>query len=186
MDIIEIVRQFVEDECKKPTSNYGMEAYDNHFISVVEYAGDLADKLGGDKEVIILAAWLHDIGSIMDGRKNHHETGAEIAENKLMELGYPTDKIALVKKCVHNHRGSRQDVRESIEEQIVAEADALSNFDAVAGIFHAAYTTEGLGESEGKEAIVRKLQNKYNQLHFTESKRIIKPKYDAAMLLFGK
>jgi len=185
MDIIEKVRQFVEDECKKPTSNYGMEAYDNHFVSVVKYASDLADKLGGDKEVIILAAWLHDIGSIVDGRQNHHETGSKIAENKLKELGYPDEKIALVKRCIHNHRGSRNDARESIEEQIVAEADTLSNFDAVAGIFHAAYVTEKLGESDGREAAVRKLKNKYNKLHFEESRQIIKPKYEAAMLLFG-
>jgi uncharacterized protein len=186
MGIIETIRQFVEDECKKPTSNYGMEAYDNHFISTVKYAGGLADKLGGDKEVIILAAWLHDIGSIMDGRENHHETGAEIAGKKLAELNYPDDRIELVKKCIRNHRGSRNDVRESIEEKIVAEADALSNFDAIAGIFHVAYVTEGLNESDGREAAVRKLRNKYNKLHFDESRKLVQAKYDAAMLLFGQ
>ena len=53
---------------------------------------------------------------------NH--TGAKVAEEKLKELGYPIEKIELVRKCILNHRGSQQNFRDSIEEQILAEADA--------------------------------------------------------------
>ncbi|PIN79534.1 hypothetical protein COV16_03730, partial [Candidatus Woesearchaeota archaeon CG10_big_fil_rev_8_21_14_0_10_34_8] len=72
---------------------------------------------------------------------------------------------------------------ESIEEQIVAEADVLSNFDNIAGIFKAAFVYEKMNEGEAKDSVRKKLENKWNQLRFEDSKRIIKPKYEAAMLL---
>lgn len=183
MPIIAEIKNFVESECKKPTSKYGYEPFVYHFTPVVQYAEKLADELGGDKEVIIISAWLHDIGSIIHGREDHHITGAKIAEDKLTELGYPAEKIELVKKCIANHRGSRQDSRESIEEKILAEADVMSNFDNISGIFKAAFVYENMDQGQVKVAVRTKLENKYKQLHFDVSKEIIKPKYEAVMLL---
>lgn len=183
MDVVLEIKKFVEDECKKPSSKYGYEPFSFHFVHVVKYAETLADELGGDKEVISIAAWLHDIGSIMRGREDHHITGAEIAEEKLKELDYPKEKIELVKKCILNHRGSLQNSRESIEEQIVAEADVMSNFENIAGIFKAAFVYEKLDQGEAKDSVRRKLEGKWSQLHFEESKRIIKLKFEAAMVL---
>jgi uncharacterized protein len=183
MGIVEKIKNFVEAECLKPASKYGYEPFPHHFVPVVRYAGQLADELGGDKEVVVIAAWLHDIGSIIHGRKDHHITGAKIAEEKLTELGYPTDKIELVKKCILNHRGSQFNNCESIEEKIVAEADVLSSFENLAGIFKAAFVYENLTQAEAKESVRTKLENKWQQLHFDHSREIIRPKYEAAMLL---
>ncbi len=183
MDIVEQIKKFVEDECKKPTSKYGYDPFPFHFLQVVKYSEGLAEKLGGDKEVISLAAWLHDIGSIIYGRENHNVRGAEIAEMKLKELNYPPGKIELVKKCILNHRGSQQNERKTIEEQIVVEADVMSNFDNISGIFQAAFVYENKNQGEARESVRKKLENKYNQLRFEDSKKIIKPKYEAAMLL---
>jgi uncharacterized protein len=185
MDIITEVKNFVEKECQKPTSKYGHEPYEFHFVPMVHYALELADEYGGDKEVIAVAGWLHDIGSIIDGRDNHHISGSRIAEEKLREYNYPEDKIEKVKKCIENHRGSRGNMRESVEEKIIAEADVMSNFDNIAGIFKAAFTYEGLTQGEARVAVRQKLENKYNQLHFEVSKEIIRPKYEAAMLLLN-
>ena len=74
-EIVEDVRRFVEEECKKPNSNYGLDAYD-HLIHVKKYAETLAEEFNVDLELIKLAALLHDIGSIMKGRENHHINGA--------------------------------------------------------------------------------------------------------------
>jgi len=183
MDIVQEIKNFVESECKKPESKYGYEPFEFHFVPVVQYAEKLAMELGGDKEVILIAAWLHDIGSIVHGRKDHHITGAQIAEEKLEELGYSAEKIELVKKCILNHRGSQQSFRASIEEQILAEADVLSSFESIAGIFKAAFVYEHLNQGEAKDSVRQKLENKWKQLHFENSKKIIQPKYEAAMLL---
>jgi len=183
MDLIQEVRAFVEEECKKSSSKYGYEPFPFHFVPVAEYAEKLADELGGDKESILIAAWLHDIGSIIHGRENHHITGAKIAEEKLKELQYPAEKIELVKKCILNHRGSQQNNRESIEEQIIAEADVMSAFNNIPGIFKAAFVYENKDQGEAKDSVRQKLENKWNQLHFEKSKQIIRSKFEAAMLL---
>lgn len=185
MNIIIKVKQFVEDECKKPSSKYGYEPYTYHFKPMVKYALKLADELGGDKEIIEIAAWLHDIGSIVEGRKNHHISGVKISENKLLELNYPKEKIELVNKCILNHRSSKNLKRSSIEEQIIAEADAMSNFDNLAGIFKAAFIYEHLDQKEAQNSVRKKLENKWNNLHFKQSKELLKNKYEAAMLILG-
>jgi len=184
ISIIENVRKFVKEECQKSSSKYGSEPYQFHFVPMVGYAKKLAEELGGDMEIITIASWLHDIGSIIEGRKDHHISGARIAEEKLQSLNYPTEKIDKVKNCILNHRGSKHSKRLTMEEKIVAEADALSNFENVSGILKAAFVYEGLNQKEAGKALRKKLQNKYDQLHFEQSKQMIKPKYEAVKLLF--
>jgi len=185
MDLVEQVRDFVEQECKRPSSNYGYEPFPNHFVPMVDYAQELAEELGADRKIVTIAAWLHDIGSIKQGREDHHLTGARIAEEKLRELGYPQEKIERVKQCILNHRSSQDNKRETIEEKIIAEADAMSNFDNIAGIFKAALVYEDKTQQEAQKSVKNKLERKWNQLHFERSKEIIEPKYEAAMLLLS-
>ncbi len=185
MDIVTTIKNYVENECKKPSSKYGYEPFPFHFVPMVNYAEKLSDELWGDKEVILIAAWLHDIWSIIHGREGHHITGAKIAEEKLMELKYPIKKIELVKNCILNHRWSQQNWRSSIEEQIITEADVMSNFDNISGIFNAAFVYENMTQSEAKDSVKQKLERKWKQLHFEKSKEIIRPKYEAAMLLLS-
>jgi len=183
MNFAENIKVFVENECKKTTSKYGYEPFTFHFVPMVAYAKKLADELKADVEVVEIAAWLHDIGSIIYGRKDHHLTGAQIAEEKLKEYNYPPEKIELVKKCILHHRGSQKIIGESLEEKIIAEADAMSAFDNLSGIFKEAFVYEGLSQGQAKESVIKKLENKWQQLSFEESKKIIKPKYEAIMLL---
>ncbi len=183
-NIIEEIRKFVEEESKKPTAKYGYEPYLFHIIPVRNYAIKLAEQLGADAEVAEIAAWMHDIGSIINGRENHHVTGAEIAENKLRELGYPLEKIERVKSCILNHRGSIKSHKATAEEQIIADADALSHFENIGGLFKAAIIYEkNLNQQEAMACVLSKLKHSFEKLSFQESRDIIKPKYEAAMLL---
>ncbi len=186
MAIIKKVRAFVKTECQKPSSKYGYEPFAFHFEPVVKYAKKLANEVGADKEIVQIAAWLHDIGSIIYGRQDHHITGAKIAGKLLADLNYPPAKIKLVQKCILNHRGSINNIRKSKEEQIIAEADAMSHFDNIAGIFKAAFIYENLSQQDAQKTVRKKLQNKYRQIKTPYAKKIIKPKYDAAMLLLTK
>jgi len=184
MNTVEEVRKFVEEECKKPGCNYGHEAYINHFIPTARYSKILAERSGADLEIVEIAAWLHDIGSVIHGRENHHITGAEIAEKKLQALGYPAEKIKIVKKCILNHRGSVNNKKETKEEQIIADADAMNAFDHIEGQFHAAFVYENLNQEQAKKSVRTKLKNCYNKLS-KEAREIIKSKYEAAMLLLS-
>lgn len=184
--IIEEIKKFVEEECKKPTANYGMVLYNYHFIPTVNYSKRLAEKLNADMELVEIAAWLHDIGSIKFGRENHHITGAEIVEKKLRELNFPEEKIELVKECIINHMGSREGLnkRAFVEAKIIAEADALSAFDDIAKLFWASFVEEKKDIESARSSVLEKMKNKYKQLS-PEAREIIKPKYDAITLLLG-
>jgi len=186
MNIIEEIKQFVEEECQKPSSKYGFGPFVYHFEPMVKWAEKLSDELGGDREVILIASWLHDIGSIIDGRENHHLTGARIAREKLSELRFPENKIQLVEKCILNHRGSRNDQRKSLEEKIVAEADVISNFDNIEGIFNAAFVYENKTQTEARQEVLNKLERKWKQLQFEKSKKMLKGKMEAVRILFKK
>jgi uncharacterized protein len=183
MNIVTKVRDFVKNECEKPSSYYGRDVFSHHFVSMVRYAETLVDELGGDREIVVLACWLHDIGSIMYGRPDHHITGMKIAEEKLTEFGYSAERIELIKGCILNHRGSLQNERKTVEEKIVADADALSNFDNLGGLFKAALVHEGKDQGEARDSVREKLERKWGKLHFKTSKKIIKPKYEAVELL---
>lgn len=184
-NIIPKIRRFVEEECKKKTSHYGDEIYFCHFIPVVSYAKNLAKAQEDiDIEVVELAAWLHDIGSVMKGRENHHITGAKITGEKLREFGYPEDKIKLVQECVYCHRGSQEIPRNFKEAQIIADSDTLSAFDNISGLFKAAIFHEGLDQISARASVKRKLVNSWNKLS-QHSKDFIQIKYDAAMILLG-
>ncbi len=185
VDIVEEIRKFVEEESKKPSAKYGCEPYKYHFIPVGDRAVILAKRYNADIEIVHLSALLHDIGSVVYGRENHHITGAQIAQEKLRELGYPEEKIRKVKYCILNHRGSVNNHRVSLEEQIISDADAISSFDNIPGLFKAAFVYEGLTQGEAKISVREKLQRKWNQLCLEESRNIIKPKYEAVMLLLN-
>jgi len=183
-NIVEEIRKFVEEECKKPTNFFGISAYENHIVFVVKYAKKLAEELNADLEVVELSAWLHDIASIMGDYENHHITGCKIAENKLLELNYPLEKIELIKKCILNHRGSVRKNKESIEEQIIADADAMSHFEDISGLFNLALVIRKLKIKEANNFVKNKLQRSWDKLSLEKSKKLIKPKYDAVMTLF--
>lgn len=176
------IREYVEEECKKPTSKYGYDPYPYHFVPVVKYSKILAEKLNANIEVVEIAAWLHDIGSIVHGRENHHITGAEIAVQKLCGLKYSKEKTALVKNCILNHRGSIKNERKTLEENILAEADAMAHFDNISGLFMAAFKFENHNQMSATVSVRKKLNNSYEKLS-PIAREIIKSKYEAALLL---
>jgi len=207
-ELIEKARQFVEDECKKDTAHYGYDPYPFHLVHMHKAAKEMALDLGADAkvtccepgtldisnptdkreglcdiEVVRLAAWLHDIGSITQGRVDHHINGARIAGEKLKEWGYDDKKIEKVKKCILNHRGSVLNDKGSVEEVVIADADGIVNFDNLAGIFKAAFM-EGKDQAEAKIYAKDKLEKCYNKLS-SNGKGIARERYDAAMLLLG-
>ena len=184
--IIEEIKKFVEEECKKPSSHYSPEIFISHFIPMCEHAKNLAKNFeDADLEVIELAAWLHDIGSIIRGRKDHHITGAEIAETKLKELNYPPEKVEKVKKCIISHRGSQNIQRATVEEQIIADADSMSAFDNLSGLFMAAIFNEGMNQFQARQEVRRKLMNSWQKLS-PAAKKNIEHKYLSAMILLGE
>lgn len=156
VDVLEKVREFVRNESEKHDAKY-KGSYDNHIKIVVARVLKLADKERVDKEIVEIAAWLHDIGSIMGDRENHHIVGAEVADKLLRELGYPHDRIEKVKHCILAHRGSVTLKRETPEAQILADADSMSHFDDLDGILTRVFDGD-------KKEMLKKLERSYAKL----------------------
>ena len=86
-DILRNLQQEIYDRCKKETNKFGIGCY-YHIAAVVKNAEILAVKYGADKEVVMIAAWLHDIASITDYSLYdlHHIHGAEMASDILKKI----------------------------------------------------------------------------------------------------
>lgn len=162
-----------------------VDSYDfwnNHIKFVVDEALKLASVYGADKEMVELGALLHDIALVSNvGTKaDHHTNGAKIAEEILTNLNYPQDKKELVKKCVLNHRSSREVNRNTIEEQCVADADAIAHFDRIPSLFSLVYKDKNMPIEEGKEYVKRKLERDYEKLS-PMSRELLKDRYEMTM-----
>lgn len=184
-DILEYLQNEIYLRCRKPSNKFGMGCY-YHIEAVVRNSEILAQKYGADKEVVMIAAWLHDIASITDYDlyEDHHIHGAEIADDILSELSYDKSKIPLVQACIRNHRGSVHMDKNSVEELCVADADAISHFDSVPSLLYLAYAERKMGIEEGIQFVKQKLERSFRKLS-AESKEYYKNKYHQVMEILG-
>lgn len=183
-DIIHFLKDEIKTRAENKNNKFGIGAL-YHIESVVNNAELLADKFNADKEICIISAWLHDIASITDYNlyEEHHIHGAKIAEEILKKFNYENDKIEAIKKCILNHRGSIDNKRLSIEEQIIADADAISHFDNIPSLLYLVYIKKQMSIEEGKNFVKSKLQRSYNKLS-DDSKEIYRKKFDNIMQIF--
>jgi len=132
----------VKNEVMLLNEKYKIEAVDKydfweeHIKYVVQEALVLAEEYDADIEIVELAAMLHDIALIAKNgsRQDHHKTGAEMAESILLKYNYPQDRTDKVKKCVFNHRSSKNGT--DIEDICVADADIISHFENIPMLFN--------------------------------------------------
>jgi len=112
-----------EKFAKKIFSRYKNKAdkefYISHSRAVAETASILASRKKVDKDVLIMAGWLHDIGSIVD-RKNHAEHSIELLEKE----GYIISRA--LRDCILNHGKSKNPT--TAEGKIFRIADKASVF----------------------------------------------------------
>jgi uncharacterized protein len=178
LNITEEIGRIVEDACKRDSNKYGYGIWSHHIVLVVKYAKQLAIELNADQEVVEIAALLHDYAGIKDSSmtKEHHTHGAVEAERILHELGYPEDKIQLVKECIITHRGSVPMKRTTPEAECIASADAMTHVFQVPSLLHLAYVNHGMGIDEGKEWVLSKIQRSMNKL-CPEAREMIQEHY---------
>lgn len=180
-DIIEYLKKEVKRICLLPTNHFGMGCF-YHIQAVVKNGELLAESYHADREIVVIASWLHDIASVTDYHlyEEHHIHGAKIAEGILKDFQYDQDKLDLVKQCIVNHRGSILHLKSTVEEICVADADAISHFDNVPGLLYLAYGNKKMNMEEGQEFVKNKLKRSYYKLS-DQSKVLYKGKFDQVM-----
>jgi len=127
--IIEKVYEIVKKNFESDTTGHDW----HHIQRVVDIALYIQSKEGGDREIVELAALLHDISDhkLNGGKLNH---GGEVATQILGELGFPSDKTAKVATIVDavSFKGAGvADKIDSLEGQIVQDADRLDAIGAI-------------------------------------------------------
>ncbi len=183
-DISTSIRNIVEEQCKSEDNIFGYEIWTYHIAIVVKYAKLLAYKLGADKEIVELAALLHDYASVKDKSmyEEHHVFGAIEAERILKDYKYDEVKIEKVKECILQHRGSVTLEKTTKEAICIASADAMAHIDQVPSLLHLAYCKKKLDVDEGADWVFNKIQRSWNKL-CPEAKEIIKEKYENSKIM---
>lgn len=185
--LISKISNIVEEQCKADTNVFGYEGWTDHITVVVKYSKILAEVLKADKEIVEIAALLHDYASVKDEKmyKEHNIHGAIEAEKILKSFNYPKEKIEKVKECIIQHRGSVLLEKTSKESICVASADAMSHIDNMPALLYLAYCNKGMDTSEGAKWVRNKIERSWNKL-CPEAKNIMKEKYDSVQNVLGK
>jgi uncharacterized protein len=178
--MIEKIKQIIEKECADFDYRY-------HLLPVVEYAQKLAEICDANREVVELSAWLHDIGRIKFGPKNHQLTGAKEAERILRQFGYSDEIIEQVKHCILAHRGSGSIQPQTLEAKVVATADALAHFDMFLPLL-TAMGKRGKGKNDKIYGwLYEKIERDWSKkILIPEAIKIAEEKYGAIKLLLDR
>lgn len=177
----------VKEACYAPTNMFTANAWDFHILPVVEHSLELGKRLKADPEILELASLLHDYAGILnvDLYEKHHIHGSHMAGEILGGLGYPADKIERVKKCILNHRGSVRSARPSLEEKIVASADAMSHITELADMLYLVFGVHKLKTVEGVTWLKNKFERSWRKI-IPEGKLLVAGDYEIANSIFNK
>lgn len=108
-----------------------------HTKHVVEIIRELARNQTVDEDLLMMAAWLHDIAKPdLRGVENHGEKSAKQAGRILAGLGIDKAKIRLVQTIIPKHVGlTLESELTPLEAQLLWEADKLAKL-GIVGTIH--------------------------------------------------
>jgi len=99
-----------------------------HIYRVLYHALEISESYELDKDIIIAAALLHDIGreaQFKDASIDHASEGARMAYDYLIALGWSVDQASHVRACVLTHRFRSDNPPKTIEAKVIFDADKL-------------------------------------------------------------
>lgn len=111
-----------------------------HVTEVVRIAKSLARETGADYDVVVMAAWFHDIAKPStaggDG-EDHGKNCANTARKYLLKEGVDPEVVERVCDAIEKHMGyTRDEPVFPLEAQIVWESDKLAKLGITSMIFH--------------------------------------------------
>lgn len=130
-----MVREYVAKACKRSENRLTEAFFNEHIQMVVDFSDQLSSKLNADREIVKIAAYLHDISAVLDfsSLPVHAVNSSEIAKSLLIVHEYPKDRVNKVCQTILTH-SRPMDKSEGSAEQV-----CLSNADAMAQIVNPAY-----------------------------------------------
>lgn len=104
-----------------------------HLSRVSKLANFLLEREGGEEDIILAGAWLHDIG-LIEGNIGHCFKGANIAKNFLEDLGLDENTVSNILHCIEAHDGEIE--AKTMEAKVVHDADTADKMGPLGIIRH--------------------------------------------------
>lgn len=148
--------------------------WDIHVKPVIEYSKQMAEKYNANREVVWLGAILHDVARLSD-EEPHDKIGSEKTYKLLIEKGFSSDTAEKVREVVLRHR-VREYPPETLEQKIVASADAMAHFLQPFYLWIGKYSKNNFAGVMEKNKI--KIERDFNQkIFFDAEKKMVEKEY---------
>ena len=185
--LTEQIRSLMEDVCLKGQGPFDTAFFEKHIQVVASIADTLAQKYHADREVVALAAYLHDISAVEDYSSvvRHHILGGERAEEILSSHCYPAEKIAAVRQCILTHSTPVAIGQGTLEEVCISNAEAASRILMPGYWLHYAFTAKRLDYHKGLAWYTDMIDSHWSRMT-EEAKAIAAEAYHAAKTLFDR
>ncbi len=123
--------QRIKELAQQRMEQYSHPSHDwSHIERVARMALHLAQEEGANTEVVLVSAYLHDLGRGMPG-ENHLSAGVRQARELMDQLGYPLDFQEAVLHCIRAHSFSCGEEPQTLEAQVLRDADRLDALGAI-------------------------------------------------------
>jgi uncharacterized protein len=107
----------------------------DHTLRVLKLCRRIGLRENADMEVLLIAAYLHDIGRSRQDNSNgalcHAEAGAQLAEPTVSQLKIAETRKGNILHCIRSHRFRGTTVPQSVEARVLFDADKLDAIGAV-------------------------------------------------------
>lgn len=161
-------------------SELGAHAID-HTRRVYDLALELGRRLGADLRVLGAAAILHDVGRSKEEKTgvSHSTLSGEMSRPLLEGLGYSEEEINRVAGAIRTHRFSEGLEPDSLEGQILSDADKLDAIGAIGVYRSIVYTFVGGKDVEGfLQHADKKLLRLKDMMHTEEAKAMAQSRHN--------
>ena len=129
------LKERVSDIARRHFESAGSSHRCDHTQRVYRLGLHLSEQERADREIVALAALLHDIGRTEEDRSRgktcHAEKGADMARKILSGEGLEEDKIDQIVHCIATHRFRGNKQPETPEAKVLFDADKLDSIGAV-------------------------------------------------------
>jgi len=168
---IDLIRRRVRSQLPE----FGTHGYE-HTERVFRACQVLGAEAGADLDTLLPAALLHDIAR---GNENHAVASAEQAKGVLEALGMTLDRIEAITTAISAHSFSGRSKPQSLEAQILSDADKLDAMGAL-GVYRAAmYSAEhGRPISDFVAHFHEKLLTLKDLLHTERARRLAEARHE--------
>jgi uncharacterized protein len=175
--LVGVIEEFAHNAIR--IGKRGAHSYE-HTLRVRQLSLMLGAKEGADLEVLEAAALLHDIGRPEEEEtgESHAKVGANMAVAFLATTSFPNEKLPQVASAIRTHRFSENETPESLEGEILSDADKL---DAMGALGLARTIAESLVQQRGLQGMIEHMDQKllklYDRIFTPTGKKLAEPRH---------